>query len=324
MTRLVSPVRAWMLVGLAVLVQGCGSSTGPGENGPSGSGPPIVHVTSYPLAYFASRIGGDTIEIRFLAGVSGDPAYWKPKPEDVSTMQKAELILQNGAGYERWMKQVSLPSSRLVDTTAGLRDRLLPLEEDLSHSHGPEGAHRHGGTAFTTWLDPRLAIAQAAAVRAAFSRRWPRREASFAAGFEALRADLQALDDELERIRATPGKPRVIFSHPVFQYLAARCDLKARSVHWEPDQAPTEAMWKELERLQEESPATWMIWEGSPLPAIRARLEAMGLRSLVYQPCGNRPEEGDFLSVMRASATELGKALAPRADSRSSTETGSG
>ena len=127
---------------------------------------PVVYASNYPLFYFAQEIAGGELDIR-LPAIEGDPAFWAPDGDQVAALQAADLVLLNGAGYEGWLNFVSLREERLVDTTAGLADRLLPLEEATVHQHGPEGEHSHAGTAFTTWLDPGLAAAQARAIAAA-------------------------------------------------------------------------------------------------------------------------------------------------------------
>jgi zinc transport system substrate-binding protein len=48
-----------------------------------------------------------------------------------------------------------------------------------------------------------------------------------------------------------------------------------------------------------------MLWEGEPLESTAARLEEYGVRSIVFDPCGNRPEAGDFLTVQRANLENL-------------------
>jgi zinc transport system substrate-binding protein len=264
-----------------------------------------VFVVSYPLQYFAERIGGDGIAAVFPAPADQDPAYWSPDPGTVAAYQGADLILLNGAGYAAWVQRSSLPRTRLVDTSGGFPDQLIPLEENVTHSHGPEGAHTHRETAFTTWLDPGLAILQARAVRDAFARARPEREAAFQQGFEALEADLRDLDQRLTTAAEAIGDTPLLFSHPVYQYLIRRYGLNARSVHWEPDQPPSEAMWRELEDLITTHPAKWMVWEGEPTDSTVKRLEAMGLGSVVYTPCATAPEKGDFLSVMRENAAGL-------------------
>jgi zinc transport system substrate-binding protein len=90
-----------------------------------------------------------------------------------------------------------------------------------------------------------------------------------------------------------------VFSHPVYQYFIRRYGLNGLEVHWEPEEAPTPEQWQELGRLLARHPARWMVWEGTPDPATVAELEKRGLDSVVFDPCGNVPEEGDYLSVMR-------------------------
>jgi len=264
-----------------------------------------IFVVNYPLQYFAERIGGEAVEVVFPAPANVDPASWAPDPETVAAYQGADLILLNGAGYAGWVQRVSLPQSRLVDTSGGFRDQFIPLEENVTHSHGPDGAHSHRGFAFTTWLDPGLATLQAQAVRDAFAKARPDQEAAFQQGFETLEADLRHLDQRLSAAAEAIGDAPLLFSHPVYQYLVHRYGLNGRSVHWEPDQPPTEAMWRELEALIADHAAEWMVWEGEPIDATVERLEAMGIGSLVYAPCASAPREGDFLSVMLANAAAL-------------------
>jgi zinc transport system substrate-binding protein len=296
----------------ATLLVGCG------EEEPQATGPALgaeeverlsVYVVHYPLQHFAERIGGDEVEVVFPAPAGEDPAYWSPDPEVIAAYQGADLILLNGAGYAAWVQRASLPEARLVDTSAGFREQLIPLEEGVTHSHGPEGAHTHRGTAFTTWLDPQLAILQARAVRDALAEARPAREAAFQQGFEALEAELQELDRRLAALAARIGDAPLLFSHPVYQYLIRRYGWNGRSVHWEPDQLPSEAMWRELEELIANHPAKWMVWEGEPEAATVKRLEAMGIGSLVYTPCATAPGEGDLLGAMRANAAALDRSF---------------
>ena len=72
--------------------------------------------------------------------------------------------------------------------------------------------------------------------------------------FDSLKADLEALDREIADIVAKAPDQPVLFSHPVYQYFERRYGLNARSVHWEPDEPPTDAMWAELEELLESIP----------------------------------------------------------------------
>ncbi len=269
-----------------------------------------VFTVNYPLAYFAQRIGGEHVVVRFPAPGDVDPAFWQPDRATVAAYQSADLVFLNGAGYAKWLDVVTLSASRLVNTSAPFSDRYLKVEGTVTHSHGPEGDHSHEGTAFTTWLDPQLAILHAGSIADALSARWPEHEENFRDGMASLEADLRALDAGL--LAATvPARSRPIAaSHPVYQYLAARYDLNLESVEWEPDVLPSESRWNDFQRLLREHSATLMLWEGEPLAETLERLEALGVAAVTFDPGANLPAEGDYLSVMWRNVEALAAALA--------------
>ena len=264
-----------------------------------------IYTVSYPLAYFAERIAGDLATVTFPAPSDVDPAFWMPDAEDIAAYQGADLILLNGADYAKWLNKVSLPRSRLVDTSRGFKDKYIQEASGISHSHGPGGKHEHGGTAFTTWLDLDQAAQQAWAITQALTRKRPDAKDQIDRNLKSLQGDLQRLDEGFSEItRMDPGRP-LLASHRVYQYLARRYGLNLRSVIWEPDEVPSEALWSELKGILSEHPAKWMIWEGDPAQESVERLRALGVESVVVNPCANRPESGDFLSVMSDNLENL-------------------
>lgn len=268
-----------------------------------------IYTVNHPLQYFAERIAGEHAEVVFPAPDDVDPAFWKPDAETIGAYQRADLILLNGADYAKWVGQVSLPRRRLVDTSAAFADQFIKTDTGVTHSHGTGDEHAHAGTAFTTWLDQRQAVLQADAIKQALIKERPQSKAEFERNFAALERDLRELGTQLNKIVAD-GKGRALLaSHPVYQYLARAYDMDLHSVLWEPDRFPDEVQWKELGKLAAATDAKWMIWEGEPLAESVTRLGQMGIGSLVFDPCGNRPEQGDFLSVMRTNLAQLQRAF---------------
>jgi len=265
-------------------------------------------TVNYPLAYFAERIGGEQVEVDFPVPADVDPAFWSPAADAVAAYQAADVIILNGATYAKWVPKVTLPADKLVDTSAAFADQFITVHDAATHAHGPGGEHAHTGTAFTTWLDFTQAIVQARAICDAFSARRPDQAAAFAANFAALETDLLAIDHDLAALAIGKDNRPLVASHPVYQYLARRYALNLESVMWEPDLVPSGRQWNDLQRRLTAHPARWMIWEGEPAAESVALLEAMGVSSLVFAPCMNRPASGDFLSVMRANVAALAAA----------------
>lgn len=298
---------------VAALSVACGSSEPVPDVAPdSSTGVLSVYTVNYPLQYFAERIGGEHVEVSFPAPPDGDPAYWNPDPDSIAAYQRADLILLNGASYAKWVATVTLPTSKLVDTSEGFQDRYIIIEGAVVHSHGPEGEHSHGETAFTTWLDPSLAIEQAAAIRDALVAARPEHESAFHEGFAALEQDLAALDERIETAVTGGADVLVVGSHPVYQYLARRYGVAIPSVHFEPDTYPEAEGWHDLEHLLEDHAATWMLWEGEPVAQTADKLREMGIESVVFDPRGNRPRSGDYLSVMEANAAGIESVFSAR------------
>jgi len=264
-----------------------------------------VYTVNYPLQYFAQRIGGELVDVSFPAPQGVDPADWIPDIDTVADFQQADVILLNGAGYARWLRRMSLPAAPQVDTSAAFAERLLDVEQSVVHTHGPKGEHAHDNLAFTVWLNPELAKEQATAVRDALARKLPDSAETLDSNLAGLVSDLAALDLELREIFARLGDRPLAYSHPVYQYLDQRYALDGKSVHWEPDVEPTE---DELNALAELAGGV-MLWEAAPLPATRARLQAMGITFVVFDPCAGTPETGDYLAVMSRNISALAAAL---------------
>jgi len=292
------------LLSAAIVFTGCGDADKTDAADADGGTQPTVYATNYPLTYFAQRIAGDAAEVRFPA-IEGDPAFWRPTDEQVVALQDADLILTNGATYEKWAAAVSLPSAKTVDTSAGFADRYIQIADAKTHSHGDAGEHSHAGTAFTTWMDITQARLQAQAVRDALIQAMPGRKQALNANADKLLADLDELHADMQQVTEAIGDRPLVASHPVYQYFARRYGLDIQAVLWEPETVPTEADMQGLEKLLKDHKAAWMIWEGEPAGESVRKLRSIGVTSVVVDPAGNRPEQGDWLSVMKQNVENL-------------------
>lgn len=228
------------IIACVLAVAACTQSDPPSAVTEAEADLPQIYTVNYPLAFFAERIAGESVKVVFPAPPDVDPAFWSPGSETIADYQQADLILLNGAGYAQWIQRATLSPSRLVDTSAALAEKLLPVDDTITHSHGPGGDHSHQDTAFTTWLKMDHAITQARAVFTALVRLRPEQEADFRERLNDLEQDLGELDKRLKNVAERIGDHPILFSHPVYQYLVWGYGLNGRSVHWEPDEMPDE------------------------------------------------------------------------------------
>ena len=299
---------------IVLLLTACGE-TEHAQPGNAGTGSqtaahPLLVASNYPLFYFASQIAGDSEDVPQIVfpQIEGDPTFWAPSAEQIQLMQSADLVLLNGAGYESWLDWVTLDRDRLLDTSAGFTDQLIELEDTLTHQHGPAGEHAHPEIAFTTWLDPGLAVEQAEAVAAALESLAPDQAKRFRNNLSSLQSRLSDLDRELADTFAVLGDQPILFSHPVYQYLQRRYGLNGVSLHWEPDAEPSASAWIELQKILQQHPAMIMLWEDEPLPSTAARLSELGVQSIVFRTASNRPGKGDYFDVISGNEQRLRKA----------------
>jgi len=192
-----------------------------------------------------------------------------------------------------------------VDTSAGFKNEYIRIAGATTHSHGSGGEHAHEGVAFTTWIDLDLAAKQAKEIGNALGQVRPDLLERFQRNYVMLARDLKDMDKSIrEIVSKNPSQP-LIGSHPVYDYFSKRYGLNMKSVHWEPDEIPGNAQWEELKGILSSHPAQWMVWEGKPTQASVDKLESAGIRSLVFDPCGNVPDQGDFLNVMNRNVENL-------------------
>ncbi len=263
-----------------------------------------ITTVNYPLQYIAERLVGDAADVVFPVPQDVDPSFWRPSIADISSIQSADLILLNGAGFATWIDRVSLPRSKVVNTTASIEDRFIRTES-ITHSHGEGEEHSHEGTASYTWLDPMLAIAQAEAVAAALTARGIAPADEVSAQLDALRLDLEALDADNRAALESLQDTAIIATHPRYQYFAQRYSLSISSLEWEAGTMPTETERADLVALIEQTGAQILIWEAEPPARAVQMATELGLKNIVFAPLARGVEGQSFTEAYRDAVSSM-------------------
>ena len=300
-----------MLVGL-LATAGCGKKASDHSGESNRGGGQTITAANYPLAYLAQRIVGSDIEVLMPVPTDVHPHAWKPTEDDIKQMQRGGPILLNGANYSGWLVKVTLPKSKLVDTSADFVDRYEYLVDLAVHQHGPEGEHEHRGFAPEFWLSPQLAKMQAQSILKAVSQRWPDRSETFKKNFAGLASDLDQLASEYETFAEKHADVTVISMQPKFKYLSAELGWKDLHLHWPDDPENESRIEKQLKKidgyLKKEAPK-FVFWVGE-VPARAAEVLAkksvvpISLRVADHQPPGQ-----DLLDVLQHNLNQIRAAV---------------
>jgi zinc transport system substrate-binding protein len=294
----------------AFVVPGCsGTAPAPSEPtlAPTPTGPIDVRVSSFPAEWLVKRVGGTEVALQNVLPPGEDPPFWSPPGDVVAGMQKAELIVANGAGFEQWMQTATLPTHRIVDSARDLDHIHIQSE---THSHGKEGEHSHAGLDPHTWSDPILFLQQAEVVHAALVAARPDKKATFDRNLAALRIDLTDLDRALLDA-LTPGRSvKMAANHPAYNYLARRYKLHIHAFDFDPetvsDASTISAFTTWASKVEKPH---HLLWESQPADAVRRSFPAGTLH--IYIDPLEQPGDGqayDYLAQARRNVSTF-KAL---------------
>jgi|GEM_PF-848325 len=94
-----------------------------------------VVASFYPLYFFSKEIAGDKGDVSMLIPDNAEPHTWEPKPSDIMKVDKADVFVYNGAGFEPWLGDLLKSSQNkkliLVDTSIGMELQLMPEYDEV-------------------------------------------------------------------------------------------------------------------------------------------------------------------------------------------------
>ncbi|MDQ2683041.1 MAG: zinc ABC transporter substrate-binding protein [Chloroflexota bacterium] len=175
------------------------------------------------------NVAGDAADLTVIVGPDGDAHTFEPDPDQIGALADADLIFENGAGFEPWLDDVyeaSGASATRVAVTDGLS--LLAFgdaEHDEGHEdedHAADDGHDHGDHDPHAWHDVANVITEVGTIRDALAASDPANAAIYAANADAYIAQLQTLDADIRSLIGTiPAEDRILFtSHDSLAYFA--------------------------------------------------------------------------------------------------------
>jgi zinc transport system substrate-binding protein len=314
-------------IGLALGMSACGGGEAAPEARPAPETPAAVVAAFYPLAYAATRVGADGVDVTNLTPVGAEPHDVELTARDVERVRSASVVLYLGGGFQPALERILRNADvRAVDLLEGLELRHgaeAPAHGHEDEEHSDEHGHddEHAGEDERAddaeeivdphvWLDP---LRYAAMVERIGTELGAEERAA------ELVNELEQLHAEYEEGLADCARREIVTSHAAFGYLAERYDLLQISIAGlSPEAEPSPRSLEALVEEVREHDATTVFFETlvSPRLAETVAREA-GTATAVLNPLEGLTREeaesgADYVSVMRENLAVLHRALGCR------------
>lgn len=227
------PVVALALASVAALtLAGCSTpATGEGDDG-------TITVVASTNVYgdIAATIGGDRVDVQsIITSASQDPHSYEASARDRLTVQKADLVIENGGGYDAFIDTLLQDAKDPHVVTAVEYSHDFPGNEGHSdEAHADEAEHDHAedeagheghdhieGFNEHVWFDPHTMIHVVEAIADELTALDPDGAKEFAANAADLTADLEGFETELATLKTDAPDVSVFITEPLPGYLAA-------------------------------------------------------------------------------------------------------
>lgn len=207
-----------MLAASALVLVGCAGGDASGADG----GKIAVVASTNVYAQIAQVIGGDAVEATaIIAKSSQDPHEYEATARDQLTVSRADLIIENGGGYDAFMDQLieatgtTAPVLTAVEFSRDWPGGSAHDEADHDHADHDEADHDHvEGFNEHVWYDPATMGELAAGIATELAELRPESATTFSANLDAFRAGIADLEDGLAAIDAAHAGAHVFVTEP--------------------------------------------------------------------------------------------------------------
>lgn len=196
-------------------------STSSAQSHEGHSDKPLVLTTFTVLADMAQNVAGEHLRVESITKTGAEIHGYEPTPQDVAKAENADLILDNGLNLELWFQQFV---ENLNVPHAVVSEGVEPIDIAEDAYAGKPNPH--------AWMSPLNAQIYVDNMVKAFSKLAPEHAADFEANATRYKAELQEIQDMLEReLDKLPDNQRALVTcEGAFSYIARDAKLTERYI----------------------------------------------------------------------------------------------
>ncbi|WP_407272798.1 metal ABC transporter solute-binding protein, Zn/Mn family [Radiobacillus sp. PE A8.2] len=306
-----------------------------------------IYTTIYPIAFFASEIGGSHVEVESILPAGSDPHTYEPTTKTMLEIAKADAFIYNGAQLETYAKKIgdALESEQvlMVEASEGIallehtndekehqEDTDSHDEEDHSedtHSHDEETQedidshddeehlHDHEDADPHVWIDPIRSISLAENIMKTLIELKPEAEDEFLQNFENLKTRLEELDTDFHKLETFQNK-EILVTHAAYGYWESAYGLEQIAISGiSSTQEPSQKQLETIIDLVKEHDIRYLLFEqnieSKVADVIQAEteVESLNIHNLEVLTEEDINNDEDYFTLMYQNLDVLVKAL---------------
>ncbi|WP_200900767.1 metal ABC transporter solute-binding protein, Zn/Mn family [Pseudarthrobacter siccitolerans] len=220
------------LAGLGLLLSACSPQPEPSA-GSTADGINVVASTNV-YGDIAKTVGGDKVSVTAIINkTSQDPHSYEASAQDRLAVSKADLVVENGGGYDDFFKTLvkdsNLDAAKVLNGVelSGLAhpEEEVPSEGAPSEASG-EDEHGHGEFNEHVWYSLAAMGRVADSLASRFGELEPESAAAFTANAGTFKSELDELAGKLGGLKTAAAGDKVAVTEPVPLYLLADAGLE--------------------------------------------------------------------------------------------------
>lgn len=286
-----------------------------------------VMASFYPMYDFATKVGGDKVEVTNMVPAGTEPHDWEPAATDVKNLEEADVFIYNGAGMEHWTEDVlgALDNKELkvVEASRGLTllEGKEEDEEETEDSSSDSDASDESTDSEITydphvWLNPLNAKAEMENIKNAFVEADPDNKDYYEQNYETYAEKFDQLDKEYKDGLADTKSKDLITSHEAFGYLCQAYGLNQVGIEGlSPDSEPDASRMNEIIKFAKENNVKTIFFEELVSPKVSETIaDEIGAKTAVLNPLEGLTDDEissgeDYFSVMESNLKTIEDAL---------------
>ena len=262
----------------------------------------IVYTSFYPMYFLTDEIGKDNIELRMVIPTGVEAHDYEPSMKQLKEIEKADLFIYNGAGFESW-------ADKLLETILDEK-QTINASEEIELIKVDKVADPH------IWLNPIYMNTIGERIKEELINLDGEHKEEYEENYQQLSDKLKKLDKEYLKTLEDKKRNTILVSHAAFAYMAERYEFDQIAVMGiNPEQEPSPKTIADIIEIAKEEDFQYIFLETLANPkTVEVIAKESGLETLTLNPIEGLTEDEenkgeDYISIMERNLKNLKKAL---------------